>query len=374
MKIGFDAKRAFHNRTGLGNYARFVLNALAQHAPTERLCLYTPSIGTQLSNGGTPLLDFARLPPTVFQQKLHPIWRSFWVVDQLKKDQIEVFHGLSNELPVGLQQNGIKSVVTIHDLIFERYPQLFPAIDRFFYRQKFKAACSQADIVVAVSQQTKRDIVAYYGIAPSRIEVVYQDCDDIFKQRLSENELVAVKQKYALTDPYILSVGSIETRKNQLQLVRAFRAANLPNAQLVLVGRATNYQTQIEKYIEEHKLGQRVRILNGVTFADLPALYQAAKLAAYVSIFEGFGIPVVEALHSGVPVLAATGSCLEESGGGGGLYVDPFSEADMAQKLQNLWSDAALRQQLVADGQRHVAQFSAPLVAAQLVKLYHSLG
>ena len=373
MKIGFDAKRAFNNRTGLGNYGRFVLNALAQYGYIQELFLYTPKISAELATANAALSGFARLPPSAFQTKLHPLWRSFWVVNQLQKEGIDVFHGLSNELPVGLKKANIKSVVTIHDLIFERYPELFSPIDRFIYHQKFKTACRQADKIVAVSQQTKRDIVAFYGIEPNRIEVVYQDCDAVFKTRLPAEKLAEVKQKYGLQTPYILSVGSIETRKNQLRLVQAFRQADLENAQLVLVGKATNYQRQIEEYIQRYQLGGSVKILNQVPFVDLPALYQAATAAAYVSVFEGFGIPIVEALHSGVPVLAASGSCLEEAGGGGALYANPLDVSDIANNLKLVWQHQPTRQRLVADGQQHVAQFAAPHVAARLMKLYETL-
>ena len=374
MKIGFDAKRAFNNRTGLGNYGRFVLNALAQYGYLQELFLYTPKISAELATANAALSGFARLPPSAFQTKLHPLWRSFWVVNQLQKEGIDVFHGLSNELPVGLKKTNIKSVVTIHDLIFERYPELFSRIDRFIYHQKFKTACRQADKIVAVSQQTKRDIVTFYGIEQSRIEVVYQDCDAVFKTRVLVEKLEEVAQKYGLQTPYLLSVGSIETRKNQLRLVQAFREADLPNAQLVLVGKATHYQRQIEDYIQRYQLGGSVKILNQVPFVDLPALYQAATAAVYISLFEGFGIPVVEALHSGVPVLAASGSCLEEAGGGGALYANPLDVSDIANNLKIIWQHHPTRQRLITDGQQHVAQFAAPHVAAQLVRLYESLG
>lgn len=370
MRIGFDAKRAFNNRTGLGNYSRFVLNALQKHTLEHTYLAYTPKIKQGLFDEF--LADHVRLPSS--KNKLYGAWwRSYGMTQNLSKDGIQLFHGLSNELPNGLQKSGIKSVVTIHDLIFLRYPELYPAIDRFFYRQKFRKACEQADVIVAVSEQTKRDIVEFYGTPSAKIQVVYQDCHEAFHQPSQGlKSWEGLLQKYGITKPYVLCVGTIEARKNQLRLVQAFQTAQLPDAQLVLIGGKTGFQQQIESFVAENQLEKKVKILNNVPFADLPALYQSARVFAYPSFFEGFGIPIVEALHSGVPVLAATGSCLEEAGGDGGLYINPKDTNELAQKLQLLWQDEGLRQQLSTSGQTHVKQFAAENIAKKLVTIYES--
>jgi glycosyltransferase involved in cell wall biosynthesis len=368
MRIGFDAKRAFNNRTGLGNYSRFVLNALQKFAPGSTYLAYTPKIKAGLFDEFST--DNIRLPTS--ENKLYGAWwRSYGIIKDLTRDGIQVFHGLSNELPNGLQKAGIKSVVTIHDLIFLRYPELYPAIDRFFYCQKFRKACEQADVIVAVSEQTKRDIMEFYGTSSEKIQVVYQDCHKAF-HTLQPFQGSDMCQKYGITQPYVLCVGTIEARKNQLRLVQAFQAAQLADAQLVLVGGKTKFQQDIESFVANNQLDRKVRILNNVPFADLPALYQSARVFAYPSFFEGFGIPIVEALHSGVPVLAATGSCLEEAGGDGGLYVNPNDTDELAQKLQLLWQDEVLRQRLIGNGQRYIKQFAAEKIAKKLMNIYES--
>ncbi|AEI48568.1 glycosyltransferase family 4 protein [Runella slithyformis] len=375
MRIGFDAKRAFNNRTGLGNYSRFVLNALHNYAPGHTYLAYTPKIKTGLFDEFPE--ESIRMPNST-----NPLfgawWRSYGIKKALSQDSIQVFHGLSNELPNGLHKAGIKSVVTIHDLIFLRYPELYPAIDRFFYRQKFRNACAEADVIVAVSEQTKRDIVAFYGTSPEKIQVVYQDCHEAFhapqtSQVFKTWEVSPLLRKYNIDTPYVLSVGTIEARKNQLHLVKAFHAAQLEDAELVLVGGKTSYQREIEIYIAQHQLAAKVKILNSVPFADLPSLYRSARVFAYPSFFEGFGIPIVEALHSGVPVVAATGSCLEEAGGKGGVYVDPGDVHAFAQTLTGLWHDETLRKTLIQDGQKHIHQFAAAKIAKELMEIYASL-
>jgi glycosyltransferase involved in cell wall biosynthesis len=367
MRIGFDAKRAFNNRTGLGNYSRFVLDALQCFAPQHWYVAYTPR-----TNVG--LYAFPNVVESPWPKPLHSWWRSYGLKTQLTRDKIEVYHGLSNELPAGLGKANIRSVVTIHDLIFLRYPALYPAIDRFFYDKKFKKACQEADCIVAVSEQTKRDIVDFYQVESSKIEVVYQDCHAAFHGPVAAQMLAETKAKYQLSKPYVLGVGTIEARKNQLRLVQAFAEANFPEAELILVGGQTAFQAEIEKYVQQSGLERRVRIFNKVPFADLPALYQAAQVFAYPSLFEGFGIPIVEALHVGVPVLAAMGSCLEEAGGGGALYANPLEINDLASKLIQLWEDETLRANLVQQGQAHIQRFAAPRIAAQLVDIYASLS
>ena len=390
MKIGFDAKRAFHNATGLGNYSRFIIEALLSHCPeneyvgyvappppeggvfnsqylvdgqkskikNQKLTTITPPSGRYAARGGG--LSGLRAS----------IWRSYGIVSQLKSDGIEVYHGLSNELPIGLNKTKIKPVVTIHDLIFLRYPELYPAIDRFFYKLKFRSACQNADMIVAVSEQTKRDIIEFYNIDAHKIKVIYQDCDIAFHQKIDSDTITQTLQKYGISKPYILSVGTIEDRKNQLSLVKAFYEANLSDTELVLVGKSTKYQKKIEEFIIEKNLQNRVKILNKVPFLDLPTLYQGSKVFAYLSFFEGFGIPIVEALHSGVPVLAATGSCLEEAGGGGGIYVNPLNINEIAKKLSLLWNDDSLRQTLIQVGKQHVKTFAAVNIAMQLKAVY----
>jgi len=367
MQIGFDAKRAFNNTTGLGNYSRFVLDALHDFAPQNSYVAYTPRANFGVYN--FPDVRQCQLPKI-----LHSWWRTYAMAAQLRRDGIGLYHGLSNELPVGLAKANIRSVVTIHDLIFLRYPELYPAIDRFFYRQKFKNACQQADAVVAVSAQTKRDIVAFYKIEPQKIRVIYQNAHALFRQPISPVCLSEVVLKYHLQKPYVVCVGTIEARKNQLRLVQAFAKANLPaESQLILIGAKTPFQTQIEDFIQKNKLSNRVQILNKVPFADLPALYHNARFFAYPSLFEGFGIPIVEALHVGVAVLAASGSCLEEAGGNGALYANPLEIDDLSEKITQLWHDDPLRQNLIQAGKQHVQRFAAEHIASQLTDLYRSV-
>lgn len=371
MRIGFDAKRAFANKTGLGNYSRFVLDALMAHEPAHEYLAYTPKNNRHLFDGFPA--GSIHYPKGFINQKLSAYWRYTRITRQLRDEKIEVYHGLSNEIPQGLQAADIRSVVTIHDLIFERLPHLFKPVDRAIYRHKFQSACRRADVVVAVSDQTRRDLIELYGVDDSKISVIYQDCNPVFQKALTKEEQSSICAGYGITGSFILCVGTLEERKNQHRLVEAFAQLKNHDFKLVLVGKPTPYLQKIRETIRQLKLEDRVLLLHNVSTPHLPALYQAAEVFAYISIYEGFGIPIVEALHSGTAVLAARGSCLEEAGGPGGLYADPYQTENISEQLQKLVTDVHLRNTLSEAGRRHVKQFAGEQIAAQLVQLYQSL-
>lgn len=376
MRIGFDGKRAVQNFTGLGNYSRYLMEILCRYFPDNEYMLYAPK-----RRESQPFDHFRATSPAVqcvypdgIWKRMGSVWRSWQLTHRLAADGLDIYHGLSNELPLNIRQasDKVKSVVTIHDLIFLCYPHYYPFVDRQIYAYKFQKACEDASAIVAVSDCTRRDIVRFFHIPEEKIHVIYQGCHARFEQTASAEEKQQVRQRYQLPKRYILHVGSIEERKNMLLVVKAL--AELPDeVQLVIAGRRTKYTDIVEEYVRAHGWESRVCFRHQVASADLPALYQMATLFVYPSRYEGFGIPIIEALHSGVPVIAATGSCLEEAGGPDSLYVAPDDATAMAEAIHRIWNDGALQQQMAARGKDYVVRFSAEKQAAQLMDLYQSL-
>lgn len=366
LKIGYDGKRAVNNFTGLGNYSRSLIEQLAKKFRQNQYFVYSPKAKSspQINAFLSDECIHLKLP----QQKKF-LWRSFGIIKDLIRDDISIYHGLSHEIPFGINKTKIKSVVTVHDLIFLRFPHYFKFIDRTLYNLKCKYACKTADKIIAISNRTKQDIIKFYGIKPDKIEVIYQTCDDSFKKASSIEKLNTVRQTYQLPDKYILSVGTIEQRKNLLLVIKALKNINI-DYKLVVIGKQTSYFKQVEQEIAKHSLQNRVIFLKNIPFADLPSIYQLAKVFVYPSFYEGFGIPIIEALYSRVPVIAATGSCLEEAGGPSSLYVSPTDSLALANSVNQILENPTLQDEMKVKGLEFVQKFNSDVVTNQLMNSY----
>ena len=369
MKIGFDGKRAANNLTGLGNYSRSLIFQLAKHFPNNEYHVYTPK-----TKDHPQISSFFETPSITLQRANKGfLWRSFGILKQLQSDHISLYHGLSQELPFGISTSGMASIVTIHDLIYIRFPHYFPFIDRQIYRFKGQYACKHADGIIAISERTRQDLIELFNVPAEKIKVIYQSCDDSFKTPFESKRLQEIKRKYELPDCFILNVGTIEERKNQLLLVKAMNA--LPqDCQLILIGKQQAYAAKVHAEIERLGLKDRVRFLKDVSFMDLPGIYQLAKVFAYPSIYEGFGIPIIEALYSGVPVIAATGSCLEEAGGPDSMYVQPNDVEAMSSALNHLLNSPETCRKMVDKGLTFVQKFNNDAIANQLMTYYEGIA
>lgn len=374
MKIAFDAKRITHNATGLGNYSRYVAHTLAVHYPENTYLLYTPGKGKEGLRGRLAphgSVSF-RYPQGVLDTLLPSLWRSSGIVSDLKRERVDLYHGLSNELPYQISNSRIPSVVTIHDLIFLRFPQFYKLADRLIYTHKFHTACQEADRVIAISEQTRRDICTYFHIPETKIEVVYQGCDPVFYEPVAESVKETIRTQYGLTSPYILYVGSMEERKNLLLLIEALRGLK-EDIHVVAIGKRTPYTEKVETYIRENGLENRVHLLSEISFGELPAFYQMAELFVYPSRFEGFGIPIIEALLSGVPVIAATGSCLEEAGGPDSLYTDPQDSGQLRALIESVLREPGLAATMRKSGLAYARRFEEGRLARQMMEVYKQL-
>ena len=371
MRIGFDAKRAFRNFTGLGNYSRAAIAVLSEYYPDNQYYLYTTPYKPH------PLLSFADKPnisicrPAGRLKHLPSVWRYYGLGSNIAADKVELFHGLAAELPANLAKT-TRSVVTIHDLIFLRYPEYYKFIDRKIYTHKYRSACQRADLIIAISQQTKEDIINFFGIDEQKIRIVYQGCDRQFYTQAGDEEKNKVKALYQLPDNYVLYVGTIEQRKNLLTLVKAMEL--LPETlKLVVIGKPTSYFDTVQAYIKRHRLEERICFQHQVAFSDFSAIYQQAQVICYPSLFEGFGIPLLEALNSSVPLVASNCSSLPEAGGPNSLYVNPLDHEAMADALRKAVEDETLRQLMIEEGIKYAANFREAAIAKNLWKVYQEL-
>lgn len=370
MNIGFEAKRVFHNKTGLGNYSRDLVRLLSQYFPENNYYLYNPKTAKQNLFLANNINVFEKKPQTSFYSKFYNLWRQKGIVDDLVKDKITVFHGLSGEIPRGLRAKNIKSVVTIHDLIFVRFPHLYSFFDRKIHFYKFKKAAQEADLIIAISEQTKNDIIEFLKIDASKIKVIHQGCHSAFKETFTKTEIQEVVLKYNLPDNFILNVGTIEARKNVLLVVKAIE--NIETI-LVIVGKETPYANEIKKYIQDHNLGHKVLFLKGLSIIELAILYRLAKVFVYPSLYEGFGIPIIEALYSKTPVITTYGGVFPEAGGPNSVYVNPTSVDEMQEAIERFLKNEDLCKEITEKGFEFVQKFNDEVVANQIMNTYKNL-
>lgn len=373
MIIGYDAKRIVRNSTGLGSYGRTLVNDLAALGHFD-LRLYAPDDGmtqlrSQIVGRENVVFSYPHHAHTALGKAL---WRSGGMVRQLAREGVQLYHGLSGELPKGISRKGIRTVVTIHDLIFLRHPEHYQKVDVKLYTRKFLQTLEEADRIVAISECTRRDICELGQVPREKVDVIYQSCAPRFSEEPPSWKMWKVREKYDLPDRYILSVGSVEERKNVLLAVRALK--HLPeDVSLVIVGRQTPYSDMLHEYVLEHRLQGRVQMLHSVPDDDLPSLYRMADCFVYPSRYEGFGIPIIEAIRQGLPVVACTGSCLEEAGGPDSLYVDPDDDVAMAEALSQVLFGAPGREQRIERSRKYISRFENSDAARRFAHLYEEL-
>jgi len=373
MRIGFDAKRAFLNNTGLGNYSRDTIRILSHFYPNNDYFLFTPK--TNNTNRLNLLKEKRniniKLPEGLLNNSLKSYWRSKNITKDLIKNNIDIYHGLTHEIPINIEKTNIKSIVTIHDLIFMRYPNLFNSIDRKIYEKKWVSSCKRANKIIAISKQTKEDIINFFSIDQNKITVLYQGCNDAFKSKIDEKTKQEVLNKFNLPNKYLLYVGTIEERKNLLTLLKTLN--KLENQNLIVIGNGKRYKKKCIKYINNHQLNKRVFFLKNLEIEEIASIYQSAEIMIYPSIFEGFGLPILEALFSKIPVITSKGSCFLETGGNKTRYINPLNSVEIEKAIIEIQEKGHLRKEMIEEGCKHAQRFTDERIAKNIMKIYTDL-
>ncbi len=334
MKIGYDAKRLFRNYTGLGNYSRTLVSGYAALYPEDEIVLFAKRTSENIAAQEFLGEKYEVVTPSGFA----PLWRQRGVSKDIKNRGIDVFHGLSHELPYGLDKSGVRTVVTMHDVCYRTFPQMFSATERAIYSVKYKHACQSADKIIAISQSTKNDVLEFFGVDDRRVEVLYQAINAQFYTEMDEAHAQQIVKKYGVHSDFMLYVGSINSRKNLLGLVRAMALldsnSRLP---LVVIGGGGAYKDECLREAEKLGVLGDIIIVEGVSLMQsLHAFYTLARVMVYPSFYEGFGLPVTEAILSKCPVITSSVSSLPEAGGSAAVYIDPGSPEQIAGAIASV--------------------------------------
>jgi glycosyltransferase involved in cell wall biosynthesis len=372
MRICIDTSPAVHRRAGLGRYAQELLAALlAADTDNEYVAFYHRPRDAQID----PPLD--RVPHLTTSLDTKP-WRFAALFAQslrIPQDRmfpgIDLFHATDHLLP---RLTRIRTVFTLHDLIFRLYPETHKPLNRWFLTLVMPRFLKAADAIIAVSEHTKRDAVRFYGLDEAKIHVIYEGVDARFRPASAE-AMARVRRDHGLPPEFILSLGTIEPRKNLTSLLEAYhdlRARGF-EAKLVIVGQKGWLYEGFFRRLHELGLENEVLFTGFVPDADLPALYSAAELFVFPSLYEGFGLPVLEALACGAPVVTSNRSSLPEVAGDAALLVDPTSVADVQAAIITVLESEDVRADLRARGPRQAARFSWDKTARETLSVYQSV-
>jgi len=361
MRIGINTRSLLGQKMeGFGNYTLELVTRITKAQPEHTFILYFDRPIDPQFQFGSNVICKSVFPPTR-HPFLYIIWFQWRLKKALKKDQLDVFWTPDGMFPLGIST---PILATIHDLNFAHFPKDLPKWVAWYYNRYFPYFSKTAHKIITVSQTTKEDIVSTYHIPQEKIKVIYNGVSDLYRP-LSKEEKQNVHLKHKLAKPYFLFVGSLHPRKNLHRLLQAFErfAQKNTDTDLVIVG-ASMWNNQAFKIKPE--LDHRIHFMGHLKTQSLAEIMASAEAFIYIPYFEGFGMPLAEAMASETPILAGNQSCLPEIAADAAHYADPFDVEDIATGMQKIKNDVALQSQLIKAGQQRVKDFNWDH-AAQLI-------
>lgn len=300
------------------------------------------------------------------------LWTMYSLPKWLRKNKVDVLH-VQYITPFWLPRD-VKLITTIHDVSWKFYPQHIKKSDLFFLNILIPTSLNKANKIITVSQTSKDDIVKIFKISPDKIAMIYNGVDNIVGHAMSDN----VIKKYNLPKKFIFYVGTLQPRKNIPALLETFNILNtkyqvLDTKLVIAGGKGHNYDQRIDTLVEKYKLQDKVLFPGFVDEKDLPTMYKLANVFVFPSLYEGFGIPVIEAMAMGAPVIVSNKSCLPEVVGRAGLIIDPEDSIEFAKTIYDLISNEKLRNNLIEKGHKRAKEFSWNKMAEETLKLYYSI-
>jgi len=368
MKIVIDAYQAFFQAGGVQRYTRELIFAIADMITNDELILFYNRFRNQGDTWKQLKKNFRTKQVFLPRRLLQGVWDSLeWPPIEFFCGRVDIFHGLHFVLPPAKKA---LRVLTVHDLTYLRFPGYFAdgKLNERGYKKELPHALERADAVIAVSQNTRDDLIELMGIPEEKVRVIYEGVDQHFFKLIGRPKSDAILKRYGLDPPYLIFlVGTPEPRKNLVRAVTAARQA-APELDLVLIGS--------EKPLRELLVGEENRNLKflGIVPEDhLPALLSGATISLYPSLYEGFGLPVLESMASGVPVITSDRGSLPEVAGGAGILVDPENVESIAEAISGLLQDESLRNRLKVMGKARASEFTWQRTAAETLALYREL-
>ncbi len=375
MRIAIDLSPAVHQKAGLGRYARTLAEQLtALDHSNEYIAFAYGRVAPEVLPPSLRILPMANIPLDARPWRMG-VWLAYALGLSLDRalPRVDLFHATEHLLP---PLKNARSVFTLHDLIFQFFPEFHLPLNRWFLRNAMPHFLRRADAIIAVSDCTKRDAMRFYGIPPDKITVIYEGVNPALRPVADPTLIAAARARYARNQPFLLFLGTIEPRKNIPALVealRTLRARGLPQRLLVAGRKGWLYEGVFQR-IRELGMESEVDFLDYVPDADLPALFAACDAFVFPSLYEGFGLPPLEAMACGAPVVCSNTSSLPEVVGDAALTVDPRQVGEMAAAIERVVCDAQARDELRAKGLAQAAKFSWERAARETMQVYEYTG
>jgi glycosyltransferase involved in cell wall biosynthesis len=364
LRIAIDARKL--RDYGIGTYVRNLLRYLSRIDRTTEYVLLCRSEDCGVEED---LGDNFR--SVVEDSPAYSLKEQVTVPIALRREGVDLFHAPHYVLP---PLTPCKSVVTIHDCIHLRFPQYLPNRLGYAYaRSSLWTAAHRSDRVLTVSEASKRDILRYFRVPPSKIEVIYNAIDERFEHTPPEDEVARVRERYQLNDPFVLYAGNIKPHKNLERLIESFhtlRRGGFENVKLLIIGDEISKYATLRRAVHKYKLHKHVRFFGFVPDQTLAALYRLAAVFVFPSLYEGFGLPPLEAMASGTPVITSNVSSLPEVVGDAAILIDPYEPDAIADAMRRVLTDPALRASLRERGLARVRQFSWERSISRVREIY----
>lgn len=372
MHVAVDISPAVHHHAGLGTYSHELLSALIACDPADEFTAFYYST----HDDQRPDRPLDRVPAKVVRLPAKP-WRMSVLLAYFSRTNMDrwlpgcdVFHATDHLLPPLLKP---RSVFTVHDLIFRFFPEYHLPLNRWYLGLMLPRFIQRADAVIAVSESTRRDVMRLMRISSDKITVVYEGVNAAFRPLRDQAKLEEVRARYNLPPRFILYLGTIEPRKNLLTLLEAYlalvrRVESIPS--LVIAGRKGWLFQPVFDRVHALGLEERVRFTDFIQSDDTPALMNAADLFVFPSLYEGFGLPPLEAMACGIPVICSNASSLPEVVGDGGLLTDPRDVTGWASAMERVLADRRLGAELAARGMTQAGKFTWDRAAKETVSVY----
>lgn len=375
-RIGIDARLVTYRR-GIGNLVYNLLSALVSLSSPHTFFIYVDD-----RRARDLVLNHPRFVVRVHSPKLYPLWEQVSLPLVAARDQLDILHCPANTAPLALTKR-VKLVLTIHDVMYliptsvlPESPLLRNRLSRYYRRLVVPLVARRAATIVTVSHYSRRDIVKYLNVDESKVRVVGEAPNNACRIINNPDRLAAVRARYGLSLPFILALGAMDPRKNTARIMEAyahFRKRGTGGYQLALVGLPSVSQNHFRQLSQTLGIADEVVLTGFVPEEDLVALYNAAEVLLYPSLYEGFGLPVLEAMACGTPVITSPNGSLPEVAGDAALMVNPLSVEEIANGLLCLAGAPALRQNLIAKGHAQTQKFSWRQAAMQTLDVYQSV-